>query len=987
MPRWQALLLRLDIQHHRLLVVTSASGHSLAHSLQHCSTSVVRRRQSTTSNARVPLDVPTYAIWGANTGIGKTLASVALAYAARRNQVHLLYLKPVQTGFPSDSDARLVAAASGSQLQLGPHAAVLDPQGAISATAVTSPHAQEGKVPMAAAQLKTCKVLHAWSAAVGPHKAVEAEGRQVPDADIQASVAAELQAFASQTRLQAVAAGAPTACLTLVETAGGVASPAPSGNLMCDVLRPLRLPAVLVGDARLGGISCTISAYESLLLRGYDVEAILFIDPLLGAGPRSYGTEAPGPSQAETQDLPQRLGNAAAVQQHLQQASIHRLGSAPALVLELPGCPAPPAEAAQQQISSEAGGEEGGRRREVEALMQAGLDASLALWLQDTAPAFDSLLTSLQDRHHSRLAELRGSASRGAACLWWPFTQHTSLGPGGIQVVDSRSGEEWQTLQPPQLQPAQPNPANRVPLGTATAATASSASSAQPEELGPLYDACCSWWTQGATAEVQPELSRAVAYAAGRYLHVLSPQNVHQLSLRAAERLLEVVGKPWASRVFFSDDGSTAIEVALKMAFRKFMVDKGLASGSTATAAVQLQVVGLQDAYHGDTLGAMDCVAPSVFNAPLQTPWYRGRGLFLQAPNLGMVRGRWQLVSRPAWLAQGGAQGEAGGEGAQWDSLEEVVSPTRDESQLTLRYRQYIEQQLDEHQASSPPGSHMAALIIEPLVQGAGGMLLLDPQFQRQMVQACRARGMAIIFDEVMTGLYRVGSVAAGAWLREQPDIACFAKLMTAGLVPMAATLATDAVFHSFDGDSKMQALLHGHSYTAFPIGCATTVAALELLTSPSLNRNLCTPQGDSPTCPSPDKCRGPCGKLVSLWDAGRVSKLSHHSLVSHVVCCGSLLAVQLQVAAKAPSNGGAQHAVNYTSLAGASVQLARHLRDVHGVYARPLGEVVYLMVPPTTSPSRCSALQQALIGVLDDMRDAPKGTRVQQCEGDGVIV
>ncbi|KAL6753242.1 hypothetical protein V8C86DRAFT_2731530 [Haematococcus lacustris] len=176
MPRWQALLLRPGVQHHRLLVVTSASDHSLAHSLQHCSTSVLRRRQSTTSNARVPLDVPTYAIWGANTGIGKTLASVALAYAARRNQVHLLYLKPVQTGFPSDSDARLVAAASGSQLQLGPHAAVLDPRGAAAATAVTSPHAQEDKVPMAAAQLKTCKVLHAWSAAVSPHKAVEAEG-------------------------------------------------------------------------------------------------------------------------------------------------------------------------------------------------------------------------------------------------------------------------------------------------------------------------------------------------------------------------------------------------------------------------------------------------------------------------------------------------------------------------------------------------------------------------------------------------------------------------------------------------------------------------------------------------------------------------------------------------------------------------------------------------------------------------------------------
>lgn len=149
-----------------------------------------------------------------------------------------------------------------------------------------------------------------------------------------------------------------------------------------------------------------------------------------------------------------------------------------------------------------------------------------------------------------------------------------------------------------------------------------------------------------------------------------------------AGKLLETVGSGWASRVFYSDDGSTAIEVALKMAFRKFMHDRGL---DTEAGPIQLQVIlytfrlmsmllprvsiraiisryctesetcimpvndycpvcfqvlGLQNAYHGDTLGAMDCVAPSVYNGRLQAPWYRGRGVFLNPPYVSMVEGR-----------------------------------------------------------------------------------------------------------------------------------------------------------------------------------------------------------------------------------------------------------------------------------------------------------------------------------------------------------
>jgi dethiobiotin synthetase/adenosylmethionine--8-amino-7-oxononanoate aminotransferase len=102
-----------------------------------------------------------------------------------------------------------------------------------------------------------------------------------------------------------------------------------------------------------------------------------------------------------------------------------------------------------------------------------------------------------------------------------------------------------------------------------------------------------------------------------------------------------------------------------------------------------LQVVGLANAYHGDTLGAADCVAPSVFNGRLQAPWYQGRGLFLEPPYLGMVRGRWQMVTQPAWLTGGQskavAETAAGSPG--WQDLDEVLAPARDDSALTHIYR------------------------------------------------------------------------------------------------------------------------------------------------------------------------------------------------------------------------------------------------------------------------------------------------------------
>ena len=175
------------------------------------------------------------------------------------------------------------------------------------------------------------------------------------------------------------------------------------------------------------------------------------------------------------------------------------------------------------------------------------------------------------------------------------------------------------------------------------------------------------------------------------------------------------------------------------MAFRKFMVDRGLLEDS----ACELQVVALQEGYHGDTLGAMDAVAPSPYNGRLQTPWYRGRGLFLDPPTAGIFAGQWQVALPPgleaetALTAASTAGAAAGPSAAVFSSREGLFDPGRDASPLAEAYRGHIRQQMAAH-AAAHPSARLGACIIEPLVQGAGGMRLIDPLFHRVLVKACR---------------------------------------------------------------------------------------------------------------------------------------------------------------------------------------------------------------------------------------------------------
>lgn len=675
-------------------------------------------------------------------------------------------------------------------------------------------------------KLLACRTLYAWREAVSPHLAAEREGMAVEDAHVRSLLAACLVEGENLGKGEGDV-------WKLVETAGGVASPGPSGTLQCDLYRQFRLPTILVGDGRLGGISCTLSAYETLLLRGYDVSAVILED---------HG-----------------LSNNKFLLSYLRNR---------VPVLVLPPIPEDPSD-------------------------------DLTDWFSESSSVFGLLEDALRSFHLTRIQRLNSMQRKSKDLLWWPFTQHNLVPVDCVTVIDSRCGESFSAYK------VKDNKMMMIPQ----------------------FDACASWWTQGPDSKLQIELARDMGYAAARYGHVMFPENAHEPALRCAELLLGGIGKDWASRVYYSDNGSTAIEIALKMAFRKFSLDRGILLDSdksiiTNGRNIQLKVLALKGSYHGDTLGAMEAQAPSAYTSFLQQPWYSGRGLFLDPPTVFIKNGTCTLSLPQAIQNCHLSPGDKC-----FPSLAEVFCKTRDSSSAADLYSTYISQQLSEYSLSSNT-EHIAALIIEPVIQGAGGMHMIDPLFQRVLVHECRDRKIPVIFDEVFTGFWRLGVESASELLGCLPDVACYAKLMTGGLVPLAATVTTEAVFEAFKSDSKLTALLHGHSYTAHAMGCSAAVKAIQWFRDPSTNSNL----------------DFDCMKLKELWDGTLVNQLSSLPNVKRIVSLGTLCAIELQAEG---SDAG------YASLYARS--LIQQLREEDDIYVRPLGNVIYLMCGPCTTRDVCT--------------------------------
>ncbi|KAL8223014.1 hypothetical protein R6Q57_020413 [Mikania cordata] len=263
------------------------------HFLRRCRRRHHRRLLSTLSHT---LSHPIYTVWAANTGLGKTLVSAGIAASSILSSPphsKLIYIKPLQTGFPEDSDSDFIY----RKIPLILHRR--SPQ----STLIASNQTLNASIPAARVKIGSnfsevsgsckngfgdfgfyeemkvgdgvgvgseliCKTIFAWKEAISPHLATEREDAFVGDDDVLSLLQKYLETGVESDG----------SVLSLVETSGGVASPGSSGSLQCDLYRPFRLPSILVGDGRLGGISGTISAYESLTIRGYDVVAVVLED-------------------------------------------------------------------------------------------------------------------------------------------------------------------------------------------------------------------------------------------------------------------------------------------------------------------------------------------------------------------------------------------------------------------------------------------------------------------------------------------------------------------------------------------------------------------------------------------------------------------------------------------------------------------------------------------------------------------------------------
>ncbi|CAM6099260.1 unnamed protein product [Calypogeia fissa] len=189
----------------------------------------------------------------------------------------------------------------------------------------------------------------------------------------------------------------------------------------------------------------------------------------------------------------------------------------------------------------------------------SGPNEDLASWFAKSARVFSELRNSLEEAHEQRIQRLQEMPKKAKEILWWPFTQHSLVHTAGVTMIDSHCGESFSVFKNSLERPR--------------------------DALVQQYDGCASWWNQGPDAQLQPELAREVGYTAARYGHVMFPENIYELALRCDELLLQGVGKGRAKRVYYSDNGSTAIEIALKMAFRKFVTDHGYISEIDGTVS------------------------------------------------------------------------------------------------------------------------------------------------------------------------------------------------------------------------------------------------------------------------------------------------------------------------------------------------------------------------------------------------------------------
>ncbi|KRW72693.1 adenosylmethionine--8-amino-7-oxononanoate transaminase [Stutzerimonas nitrititolerans] len=395
-------------------------------------------------------------------------------------------------------------------------------------------------------------------------------------------------------------------------------------------------------------------------------------------------------------------------------------------------------------------------------------------------------------------------------------------------------------------------------------------------------DAVSSWWVN-VFGHSNPRINQRIKDQLDQLEHVMLAGFSHQPVVELSERLVALT-PPGLERVFYTDNGSTGIEVALKMSFHYWRN-----SGQPA----KQRFVTLTNSYHGETVAAM-----SVGDVALFTDTYKP-----------LLLDTFKVPSPDCYLRP---------EGMSWEEHSRNMFA-------------HMERTLAEHHRE------IAAVIVEPLIQGAGGMRMYHPVYLKLLREACDRHDVHLIHDEIAVGFGRTGTMFACEQAGITPDFLCLSKALTGGYLPMAAVLTTDKLYQAFYDDySTLRAFLHSHTYTGNPLACAAALATLDIFEQDNVIE---------------------ANKALAARMATATAHLVDHPHVAEVRQTGMALAIEM-VADKARKTP-------YPWQERRGLKVYEHALQ-RGALLRPLGSVVYFLPPYTITEEQIDLLAQIATEGID---------------------
>lgn len=385
------------------------------------------------------------------------------------------------------------------------------------------------------------------------------------------------------------------------------------------------------------------------------------------------------------------------------------------------------------------------------------------------------------------------------------------------------------------------------------------------DENGKEYiDAIASWWVNP-FGHSNKFIANAIYKQLTTLEHVLFGGFTHEPAVLLSEKLIEILPEN-QQKLFFSDNGSTAIEIAIKVAMQ-FFYNKNQKRST---------IIAFENAFHGDTFAAMAASGISFFTEAFQD---------------GMI----DVVRIPVPTK--------GNEQASFNALNEVVKTKK-----------------------------CAAFIFEPLVQGAAGMVMYEPESLDKLIKICKQNQVFTIADEVMTGFGKTGKTFACDYLQQKPDIMCLSKALTGGTIPMAITTFTQEIYDGFYDDDVNKALFHGHTFTANPTGCAAALASLALLQTQEMQDNIAR---------------------INKSHLRFENKIKNHPKINTTRVLGVIFALEIQTE-------------NQESYYGTLRNKLYNFFIENGIILRPVGNIVYVLPPYIITNEQLDKIYQTIENVLE---------------------